>query len=189
MNNATTRQIQSNTKFLATLKSERTKLQVPRSNVVSQERVDLLLTSMVSDPSIGVKNKDEAAAVLAVLFQQGGTARSCDGNMTITLFDQEFKLARIRKCLKDQNLHKNERKVARTMATEIRHICNALELPGNLTQKIQRQNPERSFTEEEKVWLSDFQAVNTDCDPELRALILQSFKKPSNPSAEKRAGN
>lgn len=173
--------------FIKSLKKEREQLQVPRSSEVSQASIDSLLDQMVSDTDIPVTTKEQASAVLAVLFQQGGTARSCDGNMTIRIFNKDFKLSRIRKCLKDVRLNKNERKVARSMATDIQKICLAFELPGNLHQKIKRQNSERTFTLEESVWLSDFQAYNDDAPSELRTLILQSFKKPLNPSAQKRA--
>ena len=35
----------------------------------------------------------------------------------------------------------------------------------------------KNFTIKEKVWLSDFQADNQNCPSELRALILDTFKK------------
>ena len=62
---------------------------------------------------------EEAIAVLALLFQQGGTARSCDGNMAVKIFDQEFKLANIRKILKNCSCAKGERKLARSLANQI----------------------------------------------------------------------
>ena len=120
---------------------------------------------------------EEAIAVLALLFQQGGTARSCDGNMAVKIFDQEFKLANIRKILKNCSCAKGERKLARSLANEIKEIALIMELPGNLYNKIQNKNLSKNFTIEEKVWLSDFQSDNENCPAELRTLILETFKK------------
>ena len=115
--------------------------------------------------------------MLALLFQQGGTARSCDGNMSILIFNQEFKLANIRKILKDCSCNKGERKLARSLANEIKEIALIMEIPGNLYNKIQKKDFLKNFTLEEKVWLSDFQVDNQNCPSELRTLILDTFKK------------
>jgi hypothetical protein len=93
---------------------------------------------------------DEALAVLAILFQQGGTARSCDGNMSITLFGKLFKLADIRKIMKQESCAKSERKLARTLADRIQEVALILEIPGNLYLKIQKQDLSRSFEMSEK---------------------------------------
>ena len=120
---------------------------------------------------------EEATVVLALFFQQGGSARSCDGNMSVKIFDKEFKLANIRKTLKNCSCNKGERKLARSLANEIREIALIMELPGNLYNKIQKKNLSKNFTIEEKVWLSDFQSDNESCPVELRTLILETFKK------------
>ena len=86
-----------------------------------------------------LNTQEEAMVVLALLFQQGGTARSCDGNMIVKIFDQEFKLASIRKILKDCSCAKGERKLARSLANEIKEIALIMELPGNLYNKIQKK--------------------------------------------------
>lgn len=124
-----------------------------------------------------LNTQEEAIVVLALLFQQGGTARSCDGNMAVKIFDHEFKLANIRKILKNCSCAKGERKLARSLANEIKEIALIMELPGNLYNKIQKKNLSKNFTIEEKVWLSDFQSDNENCPAELRALILETFKK------------
>ena len=53
-----------------------------------------------------------------------------------------------------------------------------METPGNLYSKIQKQDLKKSFTLEQKVWLSDFQSENEDSPVELRTMILETFKKP-----------
>ena len=65
----------------------------------------------------------EAIATIAVFFQQGGTARSCDENMGIKLFEKSIKLAKIRKILKKNFCNRAERKLARTFANEIQKLA------------------------------------------------------------------
>jgi hypothetical protein len=124
-----------------------------------------------------LKEYKDALTVIAVLFQQGGTARSCDGNMSTIIFSQEFKLADIRKILKQMSCNKAERKLARTLASSIQQIAYVMEIPGNLYSKIQKSDLNRTFTTEEKSWLSDFQSDNENCPVELRTLIIDTFKK------------
>ena len=60
--------------------------------------------------------------------------------MAVKIFDQEFKLANIRKILKNCSCAKGERKLARSLANEIKEIALIMELPGNLYNKIQNKN-------------------------------------------------
>lgn len=133
-----------------------------------------------------LETPEEALAVIAILLQQGGTARSCDGNMSTTLFDKQFKLADLRKIMKQLSCNKAERKLARTLANKIHEISVILSLPGNLYLKIQKKNLERKFTMEEKAWLSDFQSDNENCPLELRTLILETFRKPEGKGRKKK---
>lgn len=133
-----------------------------------------------------LNTREEALAIIAVLLQQGGTARSCDGNMTTTLFEKEAKLADLRRIMKHLSCNKAERKLARTLADKIHEISVIMGLPGNLYQKIQKGNLERKFTTEEKAWLSDFQSDNENCPLELRTLILETFRKPDLKNAKKK---
>lgn len=126
-------------------------------------------------------------AILTMLFQQGGTARSCDGNMNATFQGVTVKLAEVRKVLKENSCNKSERKLARTLANEIRETASLLEIPGNLYQKIQKQNLDTTFTMDQKVWLSDFQSDNGNCPVELRKLILETFKKKSENKSQKKS--
>lgn len=118
---------------------------------------------------------EETLGIVAVHFQQGGTAKSCNHNTSVQLFDRTVKLSEIRAVLKTNQENGGERKLARTFATDIFTICSALEIPGNLHNKIRRIHPDTTFTETETYWLSDFQADNEDCPANLRKLINSSF--------------
>ena len=100
------------------------KLQIEKNNYVTARSsrlqpgvVDKILTKIKEN--FKLENNEEAASILAILFQQGGTARSCDGNMSIRIFDQEIKLAQIRKILKENSCNKGERKLALTLLDRI----------------------------------------------------------------------
>lgn len=141
-----------------------------QDGVVEKILKDLQTNHQLDDP-------EKVIAILAMLFQQGGTARSCDGNMSVTLFDITAKLADVRKVLKTNSCNKAERKLARSIADKIFEVAKIMDIPGNLYVKIQKQNLERAFTDEEKIWLSDFQADNENCPIALRKLIQETFKK------------
>jgi hypothetical protein len=146
-----------------------------RTSTLPQGKVDEILTTIKKNYDL--QTIEEAITIIAILFQQGGTARGCDGNMSISIFDQTIKLADIRKILKQHSCNKSERKLARSLATEIFEIAHVMEIPGNLNTKIQKTNLEATYSLEEKVWMSDFQSENPDCPVRIRTLILESFKK------------
>ena len=149
------------------LAKEKNSYVVSRSSTLQPDIVKDILKKIEKQHNLNTQ--EEAIAVLALLFQQG--------NMAVKIFDQEFKLANIRKILKNCSCAKGERKLARSLANEIKEIALIMELPGNLYNKIQKQNLSKKFTLEEKVWLSDFQSDNENCPAELRTLILETFKK------------
>lgn len=159
------------------LEKEKNSYVTHRSAVLQKSVVTNILKKIKEQYNLSTQ--EEAIVVLAVFFQQGGTARSCDGNMSIKIFNQEFKLANIRQILKNCSCAKSERKLARSLANEIKEIALIMELPGNLYNKIQKKNFSRNFSIEKKVWLSDFQSDNENCPAELRALIVETFKNKS----------
>ncbi len=105
------------------------------------------------------------------MFQSGGTSRGCDGNLEVTAFGKTIKLSSLRKSISDKKCKAGERKLARTLASEIAEISIKFIFPGNLTKKISRSYPQRKFTILETAWLSDFQVDNFDCPEEFRRLI------------------
>lgn len=161
--------------FLSSLNKEKNNVKLSRSNTFTLAEVDYILETIKNE--IGLSSLDEAKTVIAILFQQGGTARSCDGNMSITVFEKTVKLATIRKILKQCNYARGERKLARTLASDIYLICEKLEIPGNLSQKLKRLGTSTVKLEpNEEIWLSDFQNLNPSIPDKLRNLIEDSFK-------------
>ena len=160
--------------FLQSLKSQKNGISIPRSNSIPKNTAKKILQEIVETNELS--SIEVALTHLTILFQQGGTSRSCDGNLT-AFFEKNVSLSSIRKALKKNGFNRGERKLARTYANEIYAIAAALELDGNLYQKIQRLNPELSFTQSEACWLSDFQASNEETPSNLRNLINASFNK------------
>ena len=124
--------------FKNRLVKEKSKYVTARSSKLLQGAVTEILKKMIEQYKLN--SSEEGIAVLALLFQQGGTARSCDGNMSIVIFNQEFKLANIRKILKDCSCNKGERKLAQSLANEIKEVALIMEVPGNLYNKIQKKD-------------------------------------------------
>lgn len=168
--------------FLEKLKNEKNKFVPSRAFKLPEGKVDEILKTIQKSYVI---SREQAVAVLAVLFQQGGTARGCDGNMSTSLFDKTIKLADIRKILKQHSCNRAERKLARALATEIFEISLIMEINGNLFSKIQKSNLEVSYSLEEKVWLSDFQSDNPDCPTRMRTLIQGTFVKKADNKKKK----
>jgi hypothetical protein len=157
------------------LSEEKKQIVGPRSSKLSEDSVTKILELIKKKYKL--TELGEAIAVLALLFQGGGSARSCDGNMSIFIFKQEIKLADIRKILKEASCNRMERKLARSLADNIHSVSVTLELNGNLYKKIQRENMDMIFDIEERAWLSDFQADNLNCPIGLRAFISGTFQK------------
>lgn len=58
--------------------------------------------------------------------------------MNITIFEQTFKLADIRKIMKQDSCPRSKRKLARNLANQIEEIALLIEIPDNLYLKIQK---------------------------------------------------
>lgn len=162
--------------FLKTLAQEKDKINLPRTQKLSKEKGNEILQSISQKYNIETHPEFSALTILTILFQQGATARSCNGNMCITIFGKEIKLAEIRKIFRDCNATRGERKFARTFATPIYNIALQLEIKGNLANKILKQNPTLNLELTEQIWLSDFQVSNPDAPEKLRSLILETFE-------------
>jgi len=169
--------------FQRMLLLEKDKFHTSRSNKLPEFTTKKIIFALENEYNLKIKNTDiginteQVKTILAVHFQQGATSRSCDGNTSINIFNQDYNLTTIRKVLKQTGNKNSERKLARSLATYIHSVCEILEIPGNLYNKISRLDPEGTFTTSEQAWLSDFQADNKDCPPKLRDLINKSFMK------------
>jgi hypothetical protein len=124
--------------------------------------------------------------LVAILFQKGGTARKCDGNLEAQVGEHKLKLANVRNTLKKLNYARMERKLARSLATQIQNIAERLGLPGNLANAIiNRQELTEELSDIDKSWLSDFQSGNPDCPHNLRMLITKHFSNMPKQAKQK----
>lgn len=150
-------------------------VELPRSNVLSPNTSQAIIKHY---KTVTESDTDEDAfTVIAVFAQQGATARSCDGNMTIKLLGKTFKLSTLRKIFSENKCKNGIRKFARTHADQIHFVCKELGIPGNLYNKLQKKQPSQNITTEDSIWMSDFQAYNPNCPKEIRDKIIQSFPK------------
>lgn len=153
------------------------KMVIPRSSTLTELQAKEVVAIFAEKQKISI---NQSLTVITLLFQSGGTNKSCDGNLLIRIFGKEFKLANLRKVLAECKLKAGERKLARFLANDIATIALELEIPGNLAKQIQRDYPQRKFTMEETVWLSEFQVDNPKCPEESRQLISDTFKNRKN---------
>lgn len=159
------------------LKEFKEEIHSPRSSQITKNQAEIIIENFAEQQKL---SKNQAKVAISILLQSGGTAKSCDGNLSINIFGQTIKLAYLRKSLAESRCKGFERKLAKCMADEIAMICTSLKLPGNLTNKIKRLNPDRQFKLEETVWLSDFQVDNENCPELLRRFITDSFERKPN---------
>lgn len=168
-----------NADLRAALIEQKNNLKVPSNNVIGKipaQKIlnDITSESKLSDQKLAADNI--ALTVIAVFAQQGATAKNCDGNMTITIFDTIFHLSKMRSILAKNGYKNGLRKFAKTYANKILNIVSILELNGNLYNKICLNYQDRPFSKTEKASLSNFQVDNEAVPIELRNMIRESFK-------------
>ena len=158
------------------LVKEKAGMETSRTSIFTPEQANQILEKIKDNTQLN--STEEALAVIAVLFNQGGSIRKCDGNLSVKIFEKEIKLAVIRKSLRECSAKLGERKLARTFGTQIQEISLLLEVEGNLAAKIRRNNPDMEpMTIVQTSWLSEFQLENPDCPIELRKLIQDALAK------------
>lgn len=152
-------------------------ISLSRSDIMSDNKCDQLLDALQKE--LDLASKHQALLIIALLCQNGGCAKACSGNMSITIFNREFKLASVRQVFSKNGEKHGLRKFARTNCHAIGKLCEAKFIPGHLTRKINRMFPDERFSKHDRVYLSDFHAENPAVDMRLRKLINESFKQKS----------
>lgn len=161
------------------LKKNHAKINTSRTNkITTTTREKITEEIMAAYPGT---TREQIETAIALLCQMGGTARACDGNLSVTTGDVTFKLSEIRKAFQKAGCKHGLRKYARTHATEIFHICNELRklgstYHGNMYFKIKKLQ-DAPISEEESIWCSDFQAFNEDAPEKLKNYVISSFPK------------
>lgn len=161
--------------LLKELSENKNTLDLPRSNKIAVSRGTDILTAIQNQYQL--PSQHTALTVIAIFAQQGASSPSCDGNLSFLYVGKTFKLSEIRKIFADNGAKQGIRKFARTYGSEIYQICKALDIPGNMYQKIQRLFPETEISSEYKYWMSDFQAFNEFAPKSARNLIISAFPK------------
>jgi len=159
---------------------------VPRSSSLTNTQLNKILAKGNEKWKTG---SEDTVAIISILLQQGGTAKSCDGNLTIQFKNKDYKLSQLRAILKEESLARNERKLARSLATQIYIVSCKLDLPGNLAKQIKLNFPQERILDDEIYWLSDFQTNNFDCPEHIRNLLNKNFALKRNPPSKSNQKN
>jgi hypothetical protein len=150
-------------------------LTLANSNTISRSITEKILLDI--QQKYNLENVEDALVIIAIFAQKGATSSKCSGNMTYTYDAIEYKLADIRKIFAKNNSKNGIRKFARTYGEKFYDICKILDIPGNMYQKVRRLHPNSNISEQDKYWVSDFQAYNDNAPMEIRNLIIKSFPK------------
>lgn len=168
MNNKETK---LNLEHLKRLEKMKKTIILPQEAKLTEERCKKIIA--LAAEQLGI-TEDEALTIIALFLQKGATSKGYNGNATLAIFNQEFKLSTIRKFFAECQCKNGLRKFARTYATEIFEISKAAGVPGNLYKKLghSMENEE----ENDQYWLSDFQSENGDAPQKVRNLIREHFR-------------
>ena len=149
---------------------------VPRTPTLSPLQTEKIVDAIMDET--GLKSTEQALTLLAIIFQKGGTARQCDGNLEAEVQGKKLRLKTVRDCMRNVGLPRMERRLARSLATPIYEVCSALNIPGNLARAILTNETTKltNVTDQDKAWMSDFQNDNEDCPERIRQLISNHFK-------------
>lgn len=158
--------------YLEEFNPEESKIVIPRGGQMTKESGTEVLKNFAEKVGISY---NQAIIAMSILFQTGGTNRSCDGNLQTEFAGKTIKLATLRSSLRECKQKGGERKLARLYGSEIFQVSQKLNIPGNLYKKCTRLNPGKNISEIESYWLSDFQIDNVDCPVGTMSLIQQVF--------------
>ena len=160
--------------FLTNAKDDR--LVVPRTQILNTLQTEKIVNAVINEA--GLSSTEEALILLAIIFQKGGAARQCNGNLEAEVGGKKLRLKTVRDCIKDVGLAGMEWRLARSLATPIYEVCSSLNIPGNLAHAIinNETNTLTNVTDKDKAWMSDFQNDNENCPKRIRQLINIHFK-------------
>jgi hypothetical protein len=151
-------------------------LVVPRAQILDTPQTEKIINAVIDEA--GLDSTEEALILLAIIFQKGGAARQCDGNLEAEAGGKKLRLETVRDCMRGVGLAGMEWRLARSLATPIYEVCSSLNIPGNLTHAILNNETAMlmNATDRDKAWMSDFQNDNEDCPERIRQLIDIHFK-------------
>ena len=149
---------------------------VPKALTLSTFQTEKIIYAIID--KAGLESTEQAWTLLAIIFQKGGTTKQCDENLEAEVQGKKLRLKTVRDCMKGVGLPRMERRLARFLATQIYKVCSSLNISGNLARAILNNETTilTNVTNEDKVWMSDFQNDNEDCPERIRQLISNHLK-------------
>ena len=149
---------------------------VPRTPTLNAIQTGKIIEAIIDET--GLESTEQTLTFLAIIFQKGGTARQCDGNLEAEVQGKKLRLKTVRDCMRNVGLPRIERRLAHSIATPIYKICSFLNITGNLARAILNNETTilPNLTDEDKAWMSDFQSDNADYPDRIRQLISNHFK-------------
>lgn len=161
--------------FLTELESQRSMKEPLRGSLMTSEKAKLILEDVKKE--YGFSSNKHAVLAVGVLCQLGGTARNCDGTLSYPVGTSHPNLKTIKEIFKKRSEKKGLRKFVRKYADVIGEMMEALNIPGNLSKKIQRSHPNIKFSRRELVWMSDFLVEARNIPERSKIHVLETFQR------------
>jgi hypothetical protein len=92
-------------------------LVVPRAQILDTPQTEKIINAVIDEA--GLDSTEEALILLAIIFQKGGAARQCDGNLEAEAGGKKLRLETVRDCMRGVGLAGMEWRLARSLATPI----------------------------------------------------------------------
>jgi hypothetical protein len=118
---------------------------------------------------------------ICIVCQKGGSARKAQPNIFVVLDGKKIELGGIRSAITTLKSSVTLRQFSRTHATQIYKICKHFGINGDLHKKALRVQP--NITDDDKIWLSNFQMDNPDCPLHIRNFLIHHSNTAVSPNA------
>jgi len=138
--------------------------------LVSEAESENLLNGIMTATKM---NRASAAAALAIICQKGGTSKRAQGTIYAVVNGFKLDLATIRRIMTESKAKFTLRQWARTYGKFIFDVSLTYGLMGDLSKKMRRTYD--ALTEEELVWMSNFQMDNPECPTNVRDLLKAHY--------------
>ena len=93
---------------------------VPGTLTLNSSQTEKVVDAIMDEA--GLDSTEQALTLLAILFQEGGTARECDGKLKAEVQGKKLRFQTVRDYMRDFGLPRMERRLARSLATPIYEV-------------------------------------------------------------------
>jgi hypothetical protein len=127
----------------------------------------------VSESTKGKLDFASSMIAISIICQKGGTSKFAQGDIYASVNGYKLTLKDLRDVIKEKGFKFTLRQFARTYATPIHKVSSRYGIIGDLAKILSRKD--KSLSQDDLYWLSNFQMDNENCPTNLRELIMDHF--------------